>query len=182
MLIIHIDKTELYNPNTREIIPIDECTLKLEHSLVSISAWESKWHVPFLSDREQSPEEILDYIRCMNEDQNISTDVLSCLTDADIQKIVDYIKDSRSATVIADDSNKPKKKKPDPVTSEEIYANMTVLRIPYECQYWHLNRLINLIELTNRKNEPPKKMSNKERISKWDAINEARKKKYHSKG
>lgn len=181
MLKIHIPAGTLYKPDTRELVPISEHELKLEHSLVSVSLWEEKWHVPYLSDTERTQEQTLDYIRCMNEDPDISTDVLLLLTDDDFTKITNYIKDPHSATVIPDDG-KPKKKHPDPVTSEEIYSNMTVLRIPYECQHWNLNRLINLIDLTNRKNTPPKKKSNKERISEWDKINDQRRKKYSSKG
>lgn len=180
MLRITIPATELWDEKTEEFVYIKEQTLQLEHSLVSLSKWESKWHKSFLSRSDKTDEETLDYIKCMTLTQNVDPDVYLYLTDDNIKQVNDYIGAPMTATVFRDDNNN--KGNREVVTSELIYYWMIALNIPFECQKWHLNRLLTLIRVCNLKNTPPKKQSAKEIMSRNAALNAARRKKYNSKG
>lgn len=171
---------EKWDEIKEEFVPPEYKTLQLEHSLVSISKWESRWHKPFLSKKEKTSEETIDYIRCMTITQNVSPSVYSHLSGANIQEIDAYINDSMTATFFSD--NKKKGSKQTIITSEVIYYWMIALRIPMECQKWHLNRLLTLIKVCSEKNAPPKKMSRDEIISRNVALNEERKRKMNTKG
>lgn len=180
MLKITVPGLELYDESKNEFINYKDQILQLEHSLVSISKWEAKWHKPFLSDEDKTLEEIIDYIKCMTITQNVKSDVYDRLTSDNIQTINDYIQDSMTATTFSDDKKKTGKK--EIVTSEVIYYWMVTYNIPMECQKWHLNRLLTLVKVCTIKNSPPKKMSNSEIISRNKALNAARRKKLNTKG
>ena len=179
MLKITVPGLELYDEEKNEFINYKDQTLQLEHSLVSISKWEAKWHKPFLSDEDKTLEEIIDYIKCMTITQNVKSDVYDRLTSDNIQRINDYIQDPMTATTFSDDKKTGKK---EIVTSEVIYYWMVTYNIPMECQKWHLNRLLTLVKVCTIKNSPPKKMSNSEIISRNKALNAARRKKMNTKG
>lgn len=165
----------------REVfVESDKVTLQLEHSLVSISKWESKWHKAFLSTKEKTDEEILDYIKCMTITQNVKPDVYAHITEENIQDINDYIDNPMTATVFSED--KSHRNNREVVTSELIYYWMIALNIPSEFQKWHLNRLLTLIRVCNVKNQPPKKRSRREIMSRNAALNEARKKQFNTRG
>lgn len=177
MLEITIPAGEAFDPVKEEFVNSPGCTLKLEHSLVSISKWEAKWKRPFLEKGPITTEEIIDYVKCMTITQNVRPDVYMFIDASIMSQINDYINDTRSATKIKQTQNK----KPGPreiYTSEVLYAYMVSLQIPFECQKWHLNRLLTLIQSCNRLNEPPKKLSAKDRR----AINAANRKRFHTKG
>ena len=154
--------------------------LQLEHSLVSLSKWESKWCKPFLSDNNKTEEELLDYIKFMTLTQNVDPEVYSHLSRENFQEINDYINAPMTATTFSD--NKNGKRNREVITSELIYYWMVALQIPFECQKWHLNRLITLVRVCNIKNDPPKKRSKRETASNYAALNAARRKQYNSKG
>ena len=180
MLYITVPETELFDESSGEFISIKEQTLQLEHSLVSLSKWESKWNKSFLSKSEKTEEETIDYIKCMTITQNVKPEVYKCLTRSNMKEINDYISAPMTATSFFEiDEKKPNKEK---ITSELIYYWMIALNIPFECQKWHLNRLLTLIRVCNVKNAPPKKVSKGEMINKYAAINAARRKKLNSKG
>lgn len=180
MLYITVPETELFDESSGEFISIKEQTLQLEHSLVSLSKWESKWNKSFLSKAEKTEEETIDYIKCMTITQNVKPEVYKCLTRSNMKEINDYISAPMTATSFFEmDEKKPNKEK---ITSELIYYWMIALNIPFECQKWHLNRLLTLIRVCNVKNAPPKKVSKGEMINKYAAINAARRKKLNSKG
>lgn len=134
---------------------------------------------PFLSDKQKSTEETLDYIKCMTITQNVDDKSYYGLTAKNIEDINNYIGASMTATTFIDDD---KKNNREIITSEVIYYWMIALNIPMECQKWHLNRLLTLIRVCNIKNNPPKKMSRKEIMSRNAALNAARRKKLNSKG
>jgi len=180
MLPITVKQADLFDDELQMFIPVKTHTLRLEHSLVSLSKWESKWHKPFLANTEKTYEETIDYIRCMNMTQNTDPMVFRALTDDQIRQINDYIDNPMTATTVPDIKNGPPSR--EQVTSELIYYWMVALNIPFECEKWHLNRLLTLIKVTNFKNQPPKKMSKSEILSRNRALNEARKKKFHTKG
>ena len=157
----------------------EECTLCLEHSLVSISKWESKWEKPFLSS-DKTDEEFLDYIKCMTLTRNVPDDVYDRLTEKNIEDINRYVNAPMTATTFYKNSNT--KAGREIVTSEIIYYWMISLNIPVEFEKWHINRLITLIRVCEIKNAPPKKMSKREIMSQNAALNAARKKRLNTKG
>ena len=182
MLSINIDQVELFNEQTNEFFYLKPIVLKLEHSLISISKWEAKWHKPF-SNSEKTEEEMRDYIRCMTLNGDIAPVYYAVLTGGQIALINEYINNEMTATWF--NSNKATKGaqvRGEIVTSELIYYWMIALNIPFECEKWHLNRLLTLIKVCNIKNSPKKKMSKKDIMARNRAINEANRRKYHSKG
>ena len=179
MLTITIPAMELFNDITQEFIETKAQTIQLEHSLVSISKWESKWNKPFLANNDKSIAETLDYIRCMTITQNVNPDIYRRLSRSNIEDINNYIDAPMTATTFSD--NKSGRSR-EIVTSELIYYWMISLNIPMECQRWHLNRLLTLIRVCNVKNTPPKKMSRREIMNRNAALNAARRKQLNSKG
>ena len=179
MLQITIPATEQWDEIHQQFVHTKEQTLQLEHSLVSLSKWESKWCKPFLTKDQKTNEEFLDYIRCMTLTKNVNPDVYYCLTIDNIKRINEYIDAPMTATTFAKDN---KKGKNEIITSELIYYWMIALQIPFECQKWHLNRLLTLVRVCNIKNSPPKKMSKREIMSRNAQLNAARKKQLNTKG
>lgn len=180
MLKIDIPEREYFDEKTETFGKIKATRLYLEHSLISISKWESKWHVSFF-DSEKTTEQTLDYIRCMILNREIDDDsiILNFLTSEDVEKINNYINDPMTATVIKDDGKRGRQQK---VTSELIYCWMVQFNIPAEFEKWHINRLIMLIRVCSEENKPKKKMSRQEIMAENKARNAARKAKLHSKG
>lgn len=180
MLTITIPETELFNEETEEFIYSKEQTLHLEHSLLSISKWESKWNKAFLGKQEKTPEEMLDYIRCMTLNQGVSSDTYYGLTQKNIEDIKNYIDSPMTATTISKTDQRPSR---EIVTSELIYYWMITYNIPFECQKWHINRLLTLIQVCNVKNTPPgQKMSKSAIMRRNSELNAARRKQLNSKG
>ena len=184
MLTIKIDpceEKEYWDDRLKQFITREAfkgCTLNLEHSLISISKWESKWHIPFLSS-EKTEEQTIDYIKCMMINPGYSDSIIDYLNVEHVQMISDYINNPMTATSVIE---KPGRKTGEIVTSELIYYWMIALQIPHEFEKWHLNRLLKLIEVCNVKNEPPKKMSAREIMERNQALNKARRAKYNTKG
>lgn len=179
MLQINIEETELFNEKINEFVQIKEQKLKLEHSLVSISKWESKYHKPFLSKKkDKTNDEILYYIKCMTLN-NCDENIYLALTKENIKDIDDYITDSYSATWFRNDQEPPSR---ETITSELIYYWMIACGIPFECQKWHINRLLVLIRICQIKNSKGKKMSKNEIRSQNASLNAARRKAMNSRG
>lgn len=180
MLTITIPGFEQYDEKTQSFILAEETTLRLEHSLVSISKWESKWQKPFLSKDDKTTEETIDYIRCMCTDENVDSNIFYNITNDNMQAINDYIGSSMTATTFREE--KGKKGFREIITSELIYYWMVALNIPFECQYWHLNRLLTLVRVCNIKNDPPKKRSMSSIMRDNTALNAQRRAKMNTKG
>ena len=161
----------MWDEEKQEFVYTKGTTLKLEHSLVSISKWESKWHKAFLETENKTPEETLDYIRCMTLTQNVNPEVYYFIGDAVLKQIEEYIDNPMTATTFYNVEKGTEKRT---VTAELVYHWMVGLGIPFECQKWHFNRLMTLIQVCNEENKPKKKMSKKE----FAAINAARRKAY----
>ena len=179
MLEIIIPGLELYNEEINEFTCYDDVKMELEHSLVSISKWESKWCKPFLDGKDKTLDEIVDYVRCMTISDNIEPDVYDRLTEENLVVINEYIGRPMTATTF---NNEKKSTGREIITSEIIYYWMVSFNIPFECQHWHLNRLLTLIKVCNVKNNPPKKMSQKEILARNKALNDARKKELGTRG
>lgn len=180
MLRIEVPETELYDEKRQEFIAVKRQTLQLEHSLVSVSKWESKWHKPFLDKTEKTYEETIDYIRCMTLTQNVDPNVYLALTPENLFQIQLYIDNPMTASTVRETPSRPGTG--ERVTSELIYYWMISLNIPMECQKWHLNRLFMLIRICNIKNAPPKKSSKRDIMRRNAALNAARKRKYGTRG
>lgn len=177
-----VEESELWDEATETFVKnpgVKEQTLQLEHSLISMSKWESKWCKPFISKDEKTDEETIDYIRCMTINQNVDPSVYDHLTTDNLKDIRDYINAPMTATTVREIKSNNSK---EIVTSELIYYWMISLQIPVEFDKWHLNRLMTLIKVFNVKNTPPKKMSQRELMSRNAALNAARRKQHNSKG
>jgi len=179
MLTITIPEIEIYNDKLNLFTKFKEHTLQLEHSLIAISKWESKWNKPFLSKTEKTLEESLYYIYCMVINNNVDyTYISTALPSELIDEIQEYIKSPMTATTI----NSKNKQSNEIITSEVIYYWMVAHTIPFECQKWHLNRLLMLISVCNEKNAPKKKMSKKEIAARNRSLNSQRRAQYNTKG
>lgn len=176
MLEILISGGEYYNEKTETFEYSVETHLRLEHSLSSLSEWESKWKKPFISQEPKTTEELVDYIKCMTINRSdIDPSTYKYLTSANMNDILAYIDNSMTATTIKDTGPRSRRI----ITAEVIYSWMVMLNIPFECQHWHLNRLLTLIRVCNIEQQPPKKMSQAQIMKQNTALNRARKAKRH---
>lgn len=179
MLTIVIPAVEYFNEATNEFFEEKAVTLQLEHSLVSLSKWESKWLKPFLSKKDKTVEETLDYVRCMTITQNVNPNVYKRITDDVMKQILDYIDSPMTATTF---NNPDQTMSREVVTAEVIYYWMIAANVPFECQKWHLNKLLTLINVCNIKNAPQKKMGKKAATQSRKALNASRRKASGSRG
>lgn len=179
MLQIIIPATEQWDESRNEFVYTKSQMLSLEHSLVSLSKWESKWCKPFLSKEQKTTEETIDYIRCMTLTQNVTPEVYNYLSSKNIAQVNQYIEAPMTATRF--NNNRVTQPNREQITAELIYYWMIALNIPFECQKWHLNRLLTLIRVCNVKNQPPKKMSKRELLNRNAALNAARRKQSNAK-
>ena len=182
MLKIVVPKSEFYDEQKNEFVSVKEQMITMEHSLVSISKWESKWHIPFFNgiNSNKTNEQVIDYIRFMTLTQNVDPNVYVVIaTNADIlTKIWAYIEDPMTATTF--------KKTPPPnpnqiITNEVIYWQMIALGIPIEFQKWHFNRLQTLIRVAQEKSSG-KKMSKTDILRSNAEINAMRRKLHNTRG
>lgn len=181
-IIVPADISEEFDERTNEFVYTtiaEEQPLRLEHSLVSLAQWESKYNKPFLSKKDKTHEEVLDYIKMMTLDKNVDPTVYTRLSVANYDAIQRYIKAPMTATTFSNnENNKPNHQI---VTAEIIYHWMIALNIPFECQYWHLNRLLTLVRVCNIKNAP-KKGNKRSSALDYARLNASRKQKPHKKG
>lgn len=152
MLTITVPGTESFDNSTETFVRTDDVVLNLEHSLISLSKWEAIFEKPFLSNESKTTPEVYGYFSAMSLDGDIALDVLERLTKENYEAVNQYIESKMTATWFRE-SGKPQGYKSDVVTSEVIYHWMVALQIPWECQFWHLNRLITLIKTINEKNK-----------------------------
>ena len=179
MLQIVVPAREGWDDGRQMFIESKEQVLQLEHSLVSISKWESKWEKSFLSSYDKTDEETLHYIKCMTITQNVNPYVYECLTAENVEEINTYINAPMTATTFPKSNSVSR----EIITSEVIYFWMIDNEIPFECQKWHLNRLLALIRVCNLKRDTSKnKMSKREIMNRNRSLNEARRKQLNTKG
>jgi hypothetical protein len=174
MLKITIPESEYFDEAKQEFINLDAVTLELEHSLFSLSKWESKWEKPFLGSETKTTEQVMSYVEDMTVNPDIPSEVYDRLSNSNFEQINKYIEAKMSATWFSDRPKKPGQK--EIITAEIIYYWMVALQIPFECQHWHLNRLFSLIKVCNEKNAPPSKskMSRAEMITQRNELNARR--------
>lgn len=180
MLKITVPAVDMFDEKTQTFQTLDEQTLLLEHSLISISKWESKWCRSFLSSKQRmTDEETLYYIQCMTVNKNVDPNVYKCLTRSNINDINTYISAPMTATTFNNTNNKASNQI---VTAELIYFWMISFNIPMECQKWHINRLLTLIRVCENKNAPAKKMGKGDVMRQYASLNASRRQKFNSKG
>lgn len=179
MLKVTIPSVEFYDERINEFFTTKEQTIQIEHSLVSLSKWESKWGKPFLTKEEKTHEESIDYIRCMTITQNVDDNVYKLIGQGIIEEISRYIEAPMTATVFNTENKNGSR---EIITAEIIYYWMIALNIPFECQKWHLNRLLALIKVCDIKNTPSKKMSKREIMDRNRSLNLARREALNTKG
>lgn len=180
MLRITVPAQEMWDEENEQFVYGDEVTLELEHSLLSLSKWESKHHKAFLTKKEKTAEEHLDYIKCMTLTEDVPDEVYARLTQENVDQIVAYIEDPMSATYYFDDKKQSSSR--DVMTAEYIYYCMFANGIPLDFENRHLNKLIAIIKMCGLKNSPPKKMSKSDIANRHRQINAANRAKYHTKG
>ena len=151
MMYIDVPDSEYFDARTSTFITIRGQRLKLEHSLVSISKWESKWKKPFLTKEDKTPEETRDYIRCMTITQNVDPNIYLGISNEQVNKVLAYINDPMTATWFREDPMAKRERRP--ITSEVIYYYMADAGIDFGCETWHLNRLMTLIRVCHEKSK-----------------------------
>lgn len=181
MLTINVPDSAVLWDEVNEEFVLPKCSkLHLEHSLISISNWESKWHKRFFDKAEKTDEETISYIQCMCLDEDVDPRIFYNLTRENYEEINAYLGDPMSATTLPKQTGTGRQ---EPLSSELIYYYMFACGIPEECAHWHIARLVNLIGIYGVKNSPKKKSQSKASLSRhYRELNEARRKKYNSKG
>lgn len=184
MLKLTIPALELYDDKNRVFINQDEVTVELEHSLIALSQWESKWEKPFLGPDQKTTEETIDYVRCMSLTPNVSPEVFNRLNDAHLNEVNKYIDAKMSATWFTEPggATKTSKRPRETITAEIIYYWIISLNLNWETQHWHLNRLFTLIKVCNQKNAPEKKRSRRDMVAERQRINAERRAQYGTSG
>ena len=181
MLTITVGGTDVYDEETQTFKSQGGVELQLEHSLVSLSKWESEFEKPFLGKTDKTPEEILGYVRCMIVTPNPPGEFLQKLSKENIEEINAYIERKMSGTFFPSAPGAPASR--EVVTSELIYYWMTVFQIPFECETWHLNRLFTLIRICNMKqSSKPKRMGRGEEAARRRELNAQRRKELGTRG
>jgi hypothetical protein len=180
MLTIVVPGVEHFDEQSQEFITKDDVTLELEHSLVSLSKWESKHEKPFLGKGEKTAEDVLDYVRLMTLTPDVPEEIFFKLSEENITAINSYIEAKMTATWFNEAPGAPQTR--DVITAELIYYWMVEFKIPFECETWHLNRLFTLIRVCNIKQSKPKKMSRSEVAARNRELNNQRRAQLGTKG
>ena len=179
MLEITIPSVEEWDELKQEFVYFGGQTIQIEHSLISLSKWEAKWHKAFLKKEDKTYEETLDYIRCMTINGNVPDTTYYALSEQNFRDILDYMEDPMTASSVFEP---PRKSRNEPVSSELIYYWMIQYGIPFECEKWHLNRLLMLIKICSKKSSTPSKADKKAMDQRRAAINAQRRAKSGAKG
>lgn len=180
MLTIVVPGEESFDNDKNEFVSGEAITLQLEHSLVSLSKWESIWEKPFLTPEPKTDEQLLSYIKAMTLTPNVPPEVYQRFTNDLVEQVNAYIHSKMTATWFRDKDEQPRSR--ETITSEVIYYWMIALNIPLDCQEWHLNRLLTLVRICNEKNAPQKPMSKAELAARNRKLNEERKAKLKTTG
>lgn len=179
MLHLKVRTAEAFDEATDKFVSEEDEVLELEHSLVSLSKWESEYEIPFLGDKEKTGEQTLGYIRMMFTGLVFPDEILARFKEEHYKQINEYINAKMTATWFHEERHQDTG---EVVTSELIYYWMIQLGIPWEAQHWHLNRLLTLIKVCNVKNAPKKKLSGAEMAQRRSDLNAQRRKELHTKG
>lgn len=175
MLEIEVVLDENFDETTNKFVVGKSVKVRLEHSLVSLSKWEAVWEKAFLGREEKTTDQTISYVEMMLVDE-IPPEIFHKLLQSHIEEIQRYINAPMTATKLPNAQNKGPSR--ETITAELIYYWMATLNIPFECEHWHLTRLFTLIQVTNIKNTPPKKMTAADR----QRLNNARRAQMNTRG
>jgi len=183
MLTLELKERKGWDETKNEFVVLgSDVTLELEHSLISLSKWESKHQIPFLADNEKTPDQLLDYLKCMVVTEDVDLDVLNYCTDEQYAMIQEYINSKQTATVLYEPKSGGR---PETITAELVYYWMTAFNIPWtDAQYWHLNKLFTLIRVCNikRGDQKQQKRSPNQIAQERQQVMEQRRKFYNTRG
>jgi hypothetical protein len=174
-----ITTQEGYDEATSEFVSESSTVLELEHSLVSLSKWESEWEISFLDTEGKTDEHVMSYIRCMYLGEEFPENIWPKMKQEHFDQINNYINKKMTATTFPGSRQEPQR---EIVTAELIYYWMIALEVPFECQYWHLGRLLTLIRVCNVKNAKPEKKSWRQQADDRRAENERRRRQLGTRG
>ena len=176
---IFIPEQDLWDDSRGEFIPIKEHKLTLEHSLVSLTKWESKWCKPFLSPEEKTQEEIKDYVRCMILDEDVEDDIIYAFTPTDLKQVETYLAKDQTATTFPEEKKSNEPKSNELMTSELIYYYLGQIQcLSPTIENWHLSRILTLIRVASFKNKGEQKLNKKEALAQCEDIREANMRKF----
>jgi hypothetical protein len=179
MLQIEVIISEDYDEDKGEFIE-EFFELRLEHSLLSLSKWESFFEKPFLSSEKKTTEEFIAHIQAMMITPKVPPEIFEKLSQKNFNDIAEYIESKQSATII---SEMPGSDSREIITSEVIYSWLVLLNIPFiPTESWHLNRLLNLVKVCKIKTQEPKKMSRQQVLRQNRELNEKRKRESGTRG
>lgn len=181
MLKLFIPKMSMFDENTQRFIDRKDTELRLEHSLLAISKWESKYEKPFLNEEQRTPEEFLYYILCMDTTGRLTMEDVRSLTTDEQLEIKRYIETQHTATTFSGKDPNAARGHKETITSELVYYWMVAMQIPFDAEKWNIDRLLTLIRICSIKNNP-KKMSKKDTMINNSALNAARRKAMGTRG
>lgn len=176
MLELDVVVADSYDETTQTFVSAEKVRVKLEHSLFTVSKWESFWEEVFLSNKEKTQKQTLSYVEMMVLNEELPPGVFHRLIENHLEEIKRYIEAPMTGLKVVNDPNAPPSR--EIVSSELIYYWMISMNIPVQFEHWHLNRLMNLIQVFNRKNSPKKKMTQKERRD----LNRQRQREWNTRG
>lgn len=179
MLTIKVPISEEHFDEAKNVFFYEVFVLDLEHSLVSLSKWESEFEKPFLGTEQKTEDELRGYVKAMCLTPDVPPYVFEKLSQGNVAEIDEYVNRKMTGTTFGDENQEPSR---EIVTAEIIYYWMVALTIPFECQYWHLNRLLTLIRICNIKNRPEKKLNPSEIAARNRALNAQRRAQYNTSG
>lgn len=188
MKTIIVPKQDLWDESSERFIVVEETKLLLEHSLLSLSEWESEYKKPYLVNnprlkKQRTRKETLDYVKCMtlNRDEVTDENVYLALSNKQLREIDEYINDKKTATTfVKNPIERPGGKF---ITSEFIYYWMSTFNIPYiPCESWHLNRLLTLIKVCSEEQKAPDKKNKRSNLEEQRRLNEMRRKELGTTG
>lgn len=187
MLSVVIPPVELWDENKQEFINFPGAKIMLEHSLIAISKWEAKYRKAYLSMDKKTEAETRYYVKCMTITPNVPDLAYRCLTSENYKEIKAYIDSPMSATTFRENKNHPHSN--EKITSELIYYWMVSNQVPFECEKWHINRLMNLLKICSIKNQEsqkgmkkPKKTASSSHMASMAALNAQRRAALGTKG
>jgi hypothetical protein len=180
MLRITVPLGEAIDERTKQFVVTEGFDLELEHSLVSLSKWESREEKPFLGKEKKTGEEVLRYVVDMTLTPDVPPGIYSLLSEKNFEEINTYINAKMTATTIRRiEQQRPSR---EIITAELIYYWMVALQIDFQCQYWHLNRLVMLVEVCNEKNKPAKKVNRRTAAQQRADLNRERRQQHNTRG